>query len=115
VSLAAIVAWPGLSLTLVDLVKEKPKPVMVPTTGPAPEVPPTTGKEKSLEELMKGVKSPGAEAPPAGKEKSLEELMRDAKEKAQPGGEPASAAPAVEKTMQELMQEAKQRQADAGL
>jgi hypothetical protein len=101
----AITWWPGLSLGLVEALKEKPKPapqLVQPKVEDQPLTPPT-GKVKSLEEMMREAKQKAAgggtsDAAPAPTEpprvKSLEELMREAKAKKAAEVEPeAEAAP----------------------
>jgi C4-dicarboxylate transporter DctM subunit len=92
-SLMVITWWPGLSLGLVEALKEKPTPapqLVQPKVEDQPLTPPT-GKVKSLEEMMREAKQKAAsdggtsDATPAPTEpprvKSLEELMREAKAK----------------------------------
>lgn len=112
VSLLAITWWPGLSLTLVEALKEEKKPaakVVMPKL-PKPGV------------AADDAGTPGAPGAPSGKVKSLEELMRAAKKPqdggtaaapdAQAGETPGGDAPPEErrvKSMEEMMREAKER------
>jgi C4-dicarboxylate transporter DctM subunit len=94
-SLMVITWWPGLSVGLVEALKEKPKP--------APAVVQPKVDDQPL-------------APPTGKVKSLEEMMREAKQKATTDGglsdaTPAPAEPPRVKSLDELMREAKARRA----
>jgi hypothetical protein len=117
----AVITWvPPMSLALVDYLKEKPGAAAQSDSAKPAEPSAPSGAEgvKSLEELMRARKQPGAdaaveEASGGERVKSLEELMRERKQAATdpaPSVEPASAGARV-KSLEELMRENKQRAA----